>query len=240
MKQEEGESLQDYYARFDAVRQLLEQHYGKLDLTNYAETLDNYVVADDPSQLTTAQKNTNTNLCKQAREQFIATVWLQGCDKTRCGKLMEDLNNQFILGNDQYPKDIPSAIQVVTNNQNHSVRNAVSDGTRRLREQVQQGTPRAAFSQTGRQGQQGQRRDQRICYNCQQPGHIAADCPRRTATSHAQAANPSDQSSAPPATVAATPSPAPDTNDNASTVSSVTQDQTQASGGRSRGGRRGA
>jgi hypothetical protein len=41
-----------------------------------------------------------------SREEHLATAFLLGSDRKRCGKLIEDLENDHVQRNDKYPKTL--------------------------------------------------------------------------------------------------------------------------------------
>jgi hypothetical protein len=38
-----------------------------------------------------------------ARDKYLSMIFLAGADKAQFGTLIEDLNNSYLAGNDQYP-----------------------------------------------------------------------------------------------------------------------------------------
>ena len=48
-------------------------------------------------------------------EAWSATVFLKGCDQNKYGSVLKGLANQYALGNDQYPRRIMAATDVLSN-----------------------------------------------------------------------------------------------------------------------------
>ena len=51
----------------------------------------------------------------EANGQFMAYLLIRGSDQTRYGSLLKGFVSQFSLGNDQYPKTIMTATDVLSN-----------------------------------------------------------------------------------------------------------------------------
>jgi hypothetical protein len=106
-KQKEGELLQDWTKRFRIARDLLESHLGRpLIIKKIAESLPEYDVSD-PVSIRKCQEKTF--------EKFLAYFYLENADRTKYGSLLNGLNTQQLLGNNQYPKSVTEANNVLSN-----------------------------------------------------------------------------------------------------------------------------
>ena len=47
------------------------------------------------------------------RNKMLAYMFLDGADKTMFGYLVKNMGNDYALGNDTYPEDVESALQVL-------------------------------------------------------------------------------------------------------------------------------
>jgi hypothetical protein len=77
-------------------------------------------IGDDPGILEALTDATGTNdlakLEKEAHEQYLAVAFLLGANSGRYGKLLlEDLENDFLQGQDRYPKTVTTAFSLLTN-----------------------------------------------------------------------------------------------------------------------------
>ena len=45
----------------------------------------------------------------------MAVAFLLGCDRSRYGRLIEDLENDFLQGNDHYPSTVAGVNNLLTN-----------------------------------------------------------------------------------------------------------------------------
>ena len=107
LKQKDGESLQDYTKRFKTARDVLRSHIGgPIILTKYVKTMDDYVEKD----------TTKIAICKEkAFSQLLAFTYLENSDKGKYGTLMTGLQTQQSLNNNQYPKTVTNATNVLSN-----------------------------------------------------------------------------------------------------------------------------
>jgi hypothetical protein len=107
LRQKDGESLQDYTKRFKTARDVLRSHVGgPIILTKYIQTMADYDAKD----------NTKIEMCiEKAFSQLVAFTYLENSDKGKYGTLMAGLQTQQSLNNNQYPKTITSATNVLSN-----------------------------------------------------------------------------------------------------------------------------
>lgn len=107
LRQRENENLQEYTRKFKTSREVLETHLGSpLILTKYVEGMDGYDVKDIDKR---------NDLQKKAAEQLMAYLYLDNTDKKKYGTIMTNLQSQKSLGNEQYPKTITEANNVLSN-----------------------------------------------------------------------------------------------------------------------------
>ena len=62
--------------------------------------------------VTNAEKRALTT---KAKEKYLATAFLLGADRARYGRYIEDLENDFLQGQDNYPKTVSSSYNVLAN-----------------------------------------------------------------------------------------------------------------------------
>jgi hypothetical protein len=55
----------------------------------------------------------------QAKEKYLAVAFLNASDNSRYGKLLEDLENDFTKGTNNYPKTLTSAYNLMVNYKNY-------------------------------------------------------------------------------------------------------------------------
>jgi hypothetical protein len=98
-----------------------------------------------------------------ARDKYLSAAYIAASDKTRYGKLLEDLENDFTKGTSNYPVNITSAYSLVVNNKNY-----LKAGGRLIND-----TEGVSFANVGRRQVD---RSKVKCYNCNVLGHYANEC----------------------------------------------------------------
>jgi len=108
-KQKEKESLQDYTKRFRVAAEELESHMGcPIYLLKLMTTMKEFDKND----------NDSVSKCgKQKHEQFLAFVYLENADQSKYGSILSGRNTQNSLCNEQYPKTLIEANNVLSNHE---------------------------------------------------------------------------------------------------------------------------
>ena len=96
----------DYVKRFKQTRDVMKSHLGIKVLDEFIENLNKYQSEIDI--------NKQQELKDAALEKWFAFLFLNGSDHSKYGTLINGLKTQFSLGNDQYPKTITAAIDVLS------------------------------------------------------------------------------------------------------------------------------
>ena len=133
--------------------------------------------------LKTASNDDIAELKKTAQEQYLATAFLLSSDRGRYGRLLEDLENDFLQVQDHWPKTLTAAFNLLTNWKHNTIRNAdqLSDGVSFLNadEQDEEPTDTALTTDgTKKSGYQGKNFDKSkvTCHRCGKKGHYAPEC----------------------------------------------------------------
>ena len=106
MKQYENEDLHGYVTRFKQYRDVLKAQIGTRFLDAWTENLPEYQAKTPDEQ--DAYKET-------AFEAYCAYMFLRNADQAKYGSRLQDLQNQFAVGTDQYPTRLTSAINILAN-----------------------------------------------------------------------------------------------------------------------------
>lgn len=146
--QEPKESLVSFSRRFLAQVEATEGIWGKL------------IPMKMKGKLTTEQD--------AARHQFLACVFLAGVDR-QYKTVVDDLNNDFLSGTTNYPKDVPGMLKLLTN------RRGSGGGTSKREDALKDGVNATSFAQQGQ-------RNRIKCFRCGQRGHVVKECPNKTYT----------------------------------------------------------
>ena len=157
----------DYLDRFINLVNMAESYDAKLydqamfkiaqDSTVYSTTAEADIQDDELKMIETT-----------AREIYLSCAFVINSDLKRYGHLIEELENDYTKGNDNYPRNMVNAYQLLNeyNQWNPRVTLPESSGF--------------AFSQQGN-NKSAQRttewKKKATCHNCGQKGHIRPECP---------------------------------------------------------------
>lgn len=172
MKQFSDETLLDYTKRFKQERDVAKAQLGTDILDSFVESSEEYKKASNAKQKT---------LKDVAFEKWMAYLFLRNADQAKYGSLMKGFQTQFSLNNDQYPKTIMTATDVLSNHKldakhfekQQKQRNRSRPPPRREREEGNDNDDAASFAQSG---------EAKRCYCCGAVGHIAPNCSKRNQT----------------------------------------------------------
>ena len=92
IKQKQNESLTTYYKRFLNLIQVIESRWGLLVPIKVAEDTTNYA-------------RNKKKIQKDTRDKFMACMFIDGLDTARYSRCIDDLANQYLKSQDEYPKD---------------------------------------------------------------------------------------------------------------------------------------
>jgi hypothetical protein len=107
IRQKEHESLLDYTKRFKTARAVMKSHIGgPIILTKFVKNMKGYDKAATDDIL---------KFQEHAFNQFLAYTYLDNADKAKYSTLLTGLQTQTSLKNEQYPKTITKAANVLRN-----------------------------------------------------------------------------------------------------------------------------
>jgi hypothetical protein len=151
LKQEDKETLTDFYKRFLNQLEATETVWGKMT-----------------PEIMNTENETNQNA---ARERYLACVFLAGVHKERYMHVIDDLNNDFLLGKVTYPNDTSAMLTLLSNRRG---KGGTSKQEQALRDGVSEGT---SFHQE--QNDKQNEYPKIKCFNCNSKGHYASDCGKK-------------------------------------------------------------
>ena len=173
MKQQENEDLHAYSTRFKQLRDVYKSHVGTRILDHWAE----HLVECQTLQNDVARETFKDSIW----DMYCAYMFLRNSDQAKYGSRLQDLQNQYALGNDQYPNTLTAAIDILAN---HKLDDKYRENQRRKREQAQ--TERQSNSSSTGNTDDGssarsfaQDTSHVICHCCGKKGHYAPDCNKR-------------------------------------------------------------
>ena len=107
IRQQENESLLDYVKRFKQQRDILKSHVGTKVLNDFIEQSEEF----RNEKSTTKQDE----MKEEAMERWMAYLFLKGSDQTKYGSVMRGFVDLFSLENNQYPKTVAIATDILSN-----------------------------------------------------------------------------------------------------------------------------
>lgn len=149
LTQHEKETLTDFYKRFLNQLEATEAVWGDM----------------------TPMKMNGKKEQDAAREKYLACVFLAGVNRGRYENVIDDLNNDFLLGKVTYPSDTSAMLTLLSNRRGHG---GTSKEEQALRDGLTEGT---SFHQDSH-ADQHEFPDIK-CYNCNQKGHYASACTKK-------------------------------------------------------------
>jgi hypothetical protein len=158
LKQNENEQLLDYVKRFKQQRDVVKSYLGTKLLDTFVEQSEEY------RNITAAQKATST-MKEEAFNAWMAYLLIRGCDQSKYGSLTKGFILQYSLGNDQYPKTIQVATDVLSNHKLDAkfYENRKKNFERPGKQQDGETPGATSFAQ--------QKKKDVVCYICGEPGH---------------------------------------------------------------------
>lgn len=152
------ESLAGYYKKFATTVEVLEDRWGM------------YV----PTKLVLDSGET----AEVVRKKFQACMFIAGADKKRYGKVADELNNQFLSGQDNYPKNVEAAMNMLSHRMDSDNKTKDKDDhDDDVSEVSEDGTHATSFSQTSSSSRKSKKHV--TCNICGGKGHYATECPSK-------------------------------------------------------------
>ena len=166
LRQKENESLIDYLERFKQERNIASSQLGRGFLGSFVENTPEYIEADSLTRI---------EMKKTAFDQMMAIAFLRGSNQGDYGSIMEGFQTQYSLGNNQYPKTLLKATdvmrQVKIKKKKSSDKRGKGKQDKKKDNETKDDENATSFAQSNTNG--------RTCFCCGSDKHLADKCPMR-------------------------------------------------------------
>ena len=164
MRQGKGEGLVSYSKRFKNAVDVMEARCGPLSPSAFAPKMKGHPQKD------------HKKFRENAHSQFLAHRLTAGADPNRSGNILQELNNDFAKGNDNYPQDIPTAVSLL---ESHQQKRRQNNNENRHNDEPDPETQLGFNQFDNYQRRSGQFQQTGRCYVCGDRTHRAFQCPKR-------------------------------------------------------------
>jgi len=168
-KQQDNESLLDYTNRFKQARDVLKSHIGTHFLELFIKNQSTYKSASSTKQ---------TEMISEAWDKWLAYLLIKSSDDKKYKKLKETMSSQYSMKQDQYPKDIDDAVDILNAHKWDNSGKKKSQREKKEKSNKDDDTVSTITESTEMSFAQGQ--DAIICYCCGEKGHKSNKCSKRT------------------------------------------------------------
>ena len=164
------ESLLDYQKRVKQSSEILSSHLGEEFLNKFVEKLPEYRAASD-----TAEQD---DMKAKAFRAFTSYVILKNSDQGKYGSLVQNLQTQFSLGKDEYPKEISKVIDVMSNHRPDNCKDKKKSSNHRNSTQLNNDKDNKKKEETTSiTSSDVSFYTEGTCFCCGKKGHISPNCP---------------------------------------------------------------
>ena len=163
IKQQDNEPLLDYAKRFKQARDVLKSHVGTKILDEFVETTREYKEDDDDDE--------RTKLKEEAFGRWSAYMLVKNSDQNKFGSLLNGMTTQYAMGNNQFPKNVQKAIDIMSNHR--------FDNQKEIKKKYQDQKKKDEDGKVKKESSFAQAKKDMTCYCCGKKGHIVPDCPEK-------------------------------------------------------------
>ena len=181
-RQKDKEDVLEYIKRFKQSWRIMRSHMGDEFLHHFIQNTAEYkelgVTGSDLKTEAASATAQQIEMKNNAMERWQAYLLIRNLDQKQYRKITRNLTSQYVLNNDQYPKDIGSVIMVII------TRKRELEYIKRMKEKSQRNKNNNKKSEetnsvdTKIEGNFAQQ-NKRVCYVSGDPNHLSPDCPKK-------------------------------------------------------------
>ena len=160
-EQKEDENLLDYVTRFKSAKNVLKSHVGKDVLHKFIEHTEEY-----RNELDTTKQQTMKD---ESFDSWMAYLLMKNSDQKKYGSLTLGLSSQYSMGNNQYPKNITAATDILSNHKHDNFESKKKDKTKSQGKDDENKDKNTPMETSFAQGKV-------ICFCCGKDDHKSPDC----------------------------------------------------------------
>jgi hypothetical protein len=169
-QQDKNSSAQDYYQKFKNQLEVVEHCGGSI---GYHDLIVDDLLQEQELTRSNANETQLEEVKTRAKEEYLACAFLHSADRKCYGKLIEDLENDYIQKNNKYPKTLVEAYNLLIH-WKQDPKNLM-----RILGSTSNGVAFTNVREEQRTTTNGQDNSRITCWNCREMGHYSSSCPNK-------------------------------------------------------------
>ena len=164
-RQNENEHILDYSKKFKENRDVLKSYIGDEMFHAFVEKTADYRASDTTNEQRDTMKRESFNA-------WSAYLLLKNADQAKYGGLINHMQTQYAMGNNQYPKNVSKAVDIMSNYKfDNSKKPYHKKDDKKQQPKKEEDKKETSFAQTNKKDY--------VCFCCGKKGHGSYDCPEK-------------------------------------------------------------